>query len=491
METINLPVAELKPALLGLSKVVAKRPSLPVLGMIKIERTADGWIALTGTDFDTFATVRLEQPAEGPPFSMLVPLDDLQTAAKKCGKNEALQIHPLNAETVVVKTPVGASWAEARCSTRPVAEFPATPKFNGDLVAVPDAVRTSIHEALQCASDDTTRYILNSAFVDVSKKDCHCVVGTDGRHLYASNSFSLPLKDSVIIPSHRFLEWKDFSADGEWRLKAGPSVDNKELEHLQITTRRWRFITRKMEGNYPNWRQVVPDMTGAKTTVEIENPEPILQAIQRMPDHDPVYHTIGLAMQQGALLLLGKANATDTDWFSVPIANAKATGKDTRVNVNRKLLAKALAFGLTRLEIIDAVSPLRLVHAGRQMIVMPVRIEPPTPAAIPPQEKPPVKAEAIPGKENPPSASVAPVAAPPEAASTAGEPKEPSTPIAKPAVETALTQIEAVRGDFRNALAGLNKLADHLKQVQRENKASEREIQSVRATLRSLQSVRI
>ena len=58
-------------------------------------------------------------------------------------------------------------------------------------------------------------------------------------------------------------------------------------------------------------------------------------------------------------------------------------------------------------------------------------------------------------------------------------------------LKTALAQIEIVRGDFRNAVAGLNKLGDLLKQVQRENKSTEKEISSVRQTLRSLQSVRI
>ncbi len=61
----------------------------------------------------------------------------------------------------------------------------------------------------------------------------------------------------------------------------------------------------------------------------------------------------------------------------------------------------------------------------------------------------------------------------------------------KPALDLALAQVEVVRGDFRNTIAGISKLGDLLKQVQRENKSSEKEIQSVRATLRSLQSVRI
>ena len=67
----------------------------------------------------------------------------------------------------------------------------------------------------------------------------------------------------------------------------------------------------------------------------------------------------------------------------------------------------------------------------------------------------------------------------------------PTNVVEKPALETALAQIEIVRGDFRNAIAGLNKLGDTLKQVQREQKVGDKEIQSVRQTLRSLQSVRI
>lgn len=66
-----------------------------------------------------------------------------------------------------------------------------------------------------------------------------------------------------------------------------------------------------------------------------------------------------------------------------------------------------------------------------------------------------------------------------------------TTASEKSALDTALAQIEIVRGDFRNGLAGLNKLAEALKQAQRESKASDREIASVRQTLRQIQAVRI
>ena len=78
---------------------------------------------------------------------------------------------------------------------------------------------------------------------------------------------------------------------------------------------------------------------------------------------------------------------------------------------------------------------------------------------------------------------------------TNGAAKTPATAATNNAttLDTALGQIDLIKGDFRNAIAGLNKLTEHLKQVQREQKTSEKEIQSVRAHLRSLKdlSVRI
>ena len=52
MSPIALPLAELKPALTGLGKVLNRHSALPVLSHLKIERTAEGWVALTATDLD-------------------------------------------------------------------------------------------------------------------------------------------------------------------------------------------------------------------------------------------------------------------------------------------------------------------------------------------------------------------------------------------------------------------------------------------------------
>ena len=49
MNPITLPVAELKPALMGLSKIISRRTTLPVLGHVLVQRDTDGWTTLSAT----------------------------------------------------------------------------------------------------------------------------------------------------------------------------------------------------------------------------------------------------------------------------------------------------------------------------------------------------------------------------------------------------------------------------------------------------------
>lgn len=487
MSKIALPIAELKPALIGLSKVLDRHSTLPVLNMIKIERTRDGWVALTATDIESFVTVRLEQPSHGELCVMLAPYDDLHSVVKSCGKTDHITVRTEQKESVlsgVIEYPLSGQTLEKRCTSIPVDEFPAIPKIKGEAVSLPDSACTSIREAMECASEDETRLILNSAYLDVSQPKCHHVVGTNGRHLYASNSFSLPLKEGVIIPTHRFLKFKEFNNDGEWQLKSGPdSNDNGSDSLVQISSRRWRFITRQHDGNYPNWKQVIPSNDQYKTGVTL-NPsdlDKLIQVIQRMPDHDSINHGIGIDIKKQGIQLLCKSGG-DEPMTAVPIGAVKIEGSDVRVHLNRQYLIKALLFGLNRLEVIDPMTPVRLSHQGRQMIVMPLRQDGPT---TPPSE--------LSGKGEAETGNSETAATNEERKETVGN--EQSNPAATPSIENqldqCLTDIDTVREFLQEGLSGLTALRSKLKLVQREYKGSVKEMQSVRRTLKSLQSVKL
>ncbi|MHA3771614.1 DNA polymerase III subunit beta family protein [Verrucomicrobiota bacterium sgz303538] len=384
MSQFALPIAELKPALTGLGKVLNKQSNLSVLNTLKLERTPDGWITLSATDGYNFATVRLEQPTDEEPEVLLIPFDQLLKTVKSCDKDEEILVDHDGPNYASIKYLIGNQLVEQKVETCPVEEFPDIPRIEGHAIPIPESLRDSIHQAFECASTDQTRLVLNGAYLDIDDGQCHQVVATDGRHLFSSNSFKLPLKKSVILPTHRLLQWKEFNRDGEWQLVIAPGADKEAANRIQISSRRWRFIGGEIDGNYPNWRQVVPSSSEAKTQIDIDHgvTDQVIQTIQRMPSHDRINFVVGLEVAGNKAQLLGKSQTAEY-WTKVEMPTVKITGKPMLIFLNRNFLAKALRFGLTRIELIDPMSPLRFSNGGQQMIVMPTRAEavPPTPTA--------------------------------------------------------------------------------------------------------------
>ena len=58
-------------------------------------------------------------------------------------------------------------------------------------------------------------------------------------------------------------------------------------------------------------------------------------------------------------------------------------------------------------------------------------------------------------------------------------------------VKAALDEIETVKGHLRMALGGLASLTGLLKQVEKDKRSTEKEVASVRQTLRSLQGMKL
>ena len=477
MNPITLPIAELKPALAGLGKVINPRATLPVLHHIKVERTADGWIALTGTDLDRFVTMRLEHPAEGPPMAVLIPYDQLVQVTKNCGKDERIHIEP-----GCIKFALADSLGEQKVKHLPVEEFPVTPRIKTEAIALPPELRRSIHEAMECASVDATRYVLNGTFIDTSNPKANYIVGTDGRHLYSANSFTLPLKNSVIIPNHKFLGWKEFNADGEWQMK----VDEKAV---QLSSRRWRFVSKQIDGNYPNWRQTIPNPDDAKTHITLDPAklETLIKLIQRMPCHDAEkFQTIGLECKEGRFLLLGKDNGNEP-WTRVPVLDAKAEGPEALIFLSRRFLIKALDYGLNTISIIDQIAPLRFHNKGRQMIVMPLRsdgasTQPPTNQQPTPVNMPPPRPALPPAP---------PAERKPMITNPTSEGPSPASHDQKTPAEEAIDMTLLIRDKLNDGFNLLRDLSVKLKTINRDQKASAREMQSVRSTLRSIQGLKI
>ena len=490
MNPIPLPIHELKPALTGLGKIVNRRATVPALSSVKVERTQDGWILLTATDHDRFVTVRFEQPIEGPPAAFLIPFALLTDIAKAHGNDEKLLVQP-----GLIQFPLAGHLGEQKFPVVSVEDFPQTPQVKAEPILIPPPMKTSIHQALQCSSNDDTRQILNSVFLDVSEPRCQNIVGTNGRILFASNSFNVPLKESLVLPKHPFLSWKEFNQDGEWKLSTTG-------EFIKISTRRWRFITRRVVGDFPNWRAILPDRGQEQTHLAFDpaSIEALVKTLERMPDPDQEHHSTGIELSQGKVAFLCRSS-NEEPWTAVPISGVKTTGKDVTAFADRRYLINALTFGLHHLAVIDHMSPLRFHdQGGKLMIVMPVRQE----GSV----KAPMTAERLSDASEPQPASP-PSPEPPRQPkpsritmllSRRSHNQQPPSPAVQPqpdndqppaTIDEVLASLNKIGESLRDNLNGLRDVSLKLKAVGREHRNSAKEMNSVRSTLRTLQGLRL
>jgi len=137
-------------------------------------------------------------------------------------------------------------------------EFPSfrTAAAGSEEWVLPRGVLTELLAVSFCMSKDEGRYVLCGLHVE-SREGQLLGVATDGRRL-ARVELELPgLKDSrrVTIP-RRAVEWLQRNGIGEEE-EALVTIDE---ELLEVRTRGCWFSTVLVAGNYPNWRQVIPEM---------------------------------------------------------------------------------------------------------------------------------------------------------------------------------------------------------------------------------------
>ena len=514
--TIRLPVAELKTAIGGFTKVIPNRTTLPVLGMLHVERDRHGRVHLTATDLDTFLSLRLEAPEQvGSPASLLVPFAELQKLGKTCPADETIDLEVLGEDKLLLRHRIGSHPVEQAITTAPVADFPEPPQITTSSVSLDESARATLLEALACASDDETRVILNGAYLDVSKPTGHYAVATDGRHLFASNSLHLPLPSSVLIPDHRFLSWSGFVKDGQWMLSVQAPTKDKG-GYLRLESRRWSFTARQIEGTYPNWRTITDDVREFSGYIEVSDQaaEAITRIVPRLPGDDTPNHTVGLYCVSGRLYLRG-SNKDQERATEVEVPGVIVGGNPATVYLNRQYLLKAIGFGLRTIGVQEPLKPLRFSDGGsRQMIVMPVRVDanapapragvpapvpvgPSTPASASTDTMPDQPTTLNPNHHQPPTERNTPSMQNGTNNQVNGSGHQPAvihestSSEEKPGLEQALDQIESLKGTLRTAVSSLNNLIDIVRQVQRERRVSEREVRSVRDTLKTLQTVRL
>ena len=498
---IELPVAELKMALPGLSKIIGRKTTLPVLSAVRVARDSNGTLTLQGTDLDSTATFTLKDKSEGPATQMLVPLDRLQKAVKQT--NGKVELSLTKKDEVIIRTFWRDTPMEEKIGVPYNDDWPKQPVVETQPVTLGHHVRATMLEAMQCASEDGSRQVINSVYLDVEDKAAHYVVATNGQHLFSANSFAFDFKQSVIIPTRKFLEWKGWWNEGDATLAIKPPTKGSEITWLQFQAEQWTFTTRGCDELYPKWKNVVPKDEYLTTVIIPEQAvASVLEVLARLPGADDFHKAVKLTVSSSSLILQGRSK-DQSHAVAVPIVEAQVSGKPGVVSVNRDYMIRALQFGLNEINIVDELSPVVFKSKGRKMIVMPLRPNGGEPAKVPtsPPVTPAPQAQATTPPTNqttettttPPAEPTKPVqqertTMPKETTTTtaAATPEQQDSPL-----KLLIQQIENIKTTLKGVVSDLHTALDVVKKADKEKRLAEKEIEAIREKVREIQSVTI
>ncbi len=501
---IEIPIAELKSKLPGLAKIVPRSSNLPILQCIKVSLQQNS-IALQAHNLDEIATVTLPDQANGLSGELLVPMEMLTKVVKGCASDQSVRLISNKGETKI-RYMVAGSAVDSLVSHFSPTDWPEVKQTQGPEINLDDTFKQALREALECSSVDSSRYVLNGVCIDVTTdKNAHYIVGTDGKHLFAANSFRFSLPESLIVPSRRLITWPGFVNDGPWKLSMLPKIQDKKQETEEpawftITSEHWSYMAKAIDGKFPNWKQVLPTADASWTQINLESNavDTILDALPMMPGVEEANQPVTLTAGNG-LCLKAKGKNQDT-WTRIPIPSASVVGRLVDTTVNRGFLLKALRFGLNRIQIHSALEPLVFTSERKTMVVMPLRGEPESEPTSATQESPPSQPESAvtpsaaemntPTEERK-SMTTNTMTAPERGNLKAGNNTEDEHEENRSAFKSALEQIDSIKSSLRDIIGELSEAMKMLKAAEKEQRASAREIETFRAKLREIQSVEI
>jgi DNA polymerase-3 subunit beta len=432
---ISFTKETLREAISGLRVLKLGKHHLPVLHCVRVTG-CDTLLHLERTDLDQ--VLRYEGVARSDAWTqLLVPYDLLATAAKQADNGSEIVVTGGERPTLTYPVhglPVSLPFADFN-----LADYPPIPKAEGDPIALPAGVVTAMKEALGCASTDEPRYVLNSVFLDA-----HAVVATNGRQLYRRNSLDLPIPESgVIFPSSPVINQLPESEATLW-IWSTPN----ENRFAQIDVGSWRWITKLVSANYPDYPRVIPKLEQYPVLVRLGEVDAtrIKSVLPKLPGFKDRHSPIVLRVDPDGASL---STAPGFPKVHVALEHSEVVCEHAvQVGFNANYLIGALETSSRELRVRDEVSPVLLTGDSRMQLWMPVRLNevapvkpvasPDTPAAAPGAAAPSPTSD--PSSESP--ATVVPVSETQPVSEThlTTQPQNPSTTMVAPAHTTTASQ---------------------------------------------------
>ncbi len=365
---ITITKEQIIAGLQAVQNVVSTRTTLPILSNVLL-RAEGGHVEFTATDLDVTVACKVEAKVTKPGATTL-PVKKLFGIVRELTGEIEIDVDEKN----IASIRSGSSYFKVHGLGAD--EFPPLPNFKDDkkVALTQETVRGMIKKTVFAVSTDESRYVLNGIFVSL-KEGKMTLVATDGRRLAlvdeeveisekSSGEFILPAK--AVNELNRLLQ-----STGDVEIKFGENQASfalKDEKGLSVL-----LITKLIEGNYPNYRQVIPGE--AKERVPLGREE-FVQALRRAEIMtSEKANSVKLAFTQNNLTIT--ANSPEVGEARETIA-IQYKGKDLAIAFNPSYLIdplNALTQDEVFFELIDELSPgVIKINGPFLYVVMPMRL---------------------------------------------------------------------------------------------------------------------
>ncbi len=344
--------------------VVSSRTTLPILSNVLIEANDEG-LRLTTTDLDVGVSgVAKAEVSKG--GSTTLPVRRLFSIIREL-PSEEIEVSVDAKNVASIKS--GPSFFKiiglADNEFPPLADFANAKEYK-----IPQAIlQEGLKKTSYAISSDETRYVLNGIFVSF-KEGKLTLVATDGRRLaMVENDLEFPSSHETdfIVPTKAVQELQRLLT-GEGEVLVSLS-DNQICFEVGTSI----IVSKLIEGNYPNYRQVIPGESKERLTL---NREALFETVRRVSLlSSDKSNSIKLSFNLNELGVT--ANSPDIGEANESV-DVKYEGKEFAIAFNPEFLQaplKALSEKEIHLDLIDEMSPgvLRTDDAFLY-VLMPMRV---------------------------------------------------------------------------------------------------------------------
>ena len=366
---LTITKEQIMTGLQAVQNVVGSRTTLPILSNVLV-RAEGEHVEFTATDLDVTVSCVVSGLVERPGVTTL-PVKKLFSIIRELAPTEVeLEVDDKN----VCSLRSGPSFYKIKGLAAD--EFPPMARFEDEnKITLPQAkIRGMLRRTCYAASTDESRYVLNGIFMSLKEQKL-TMVATDGRRLaLTEEEVDVPqtVGGEFIVPSKAVSELTRLltdTGDVDIQFSANQAAFMMRAEKQASVL----VITKLIEGNYPNYRQVIPQETKERIALSREE---FMHALKRA-------EIMTSEKQNSVRLTFGKNNLSIT-------ANTPDVGEAREsIAINYKGAEFAVAFNPAYvidplnaleqdevyLELIDELSPgLLKINGPFLYVVMPMRL---------------------------------------------------------------------------------------------------------------------